>query len=178
MGSTVRPSLSKRVSHGGHRAHGGQRPTPDRAQRPGLRRSSAALPPRPVSHRKPRRSADFTDFADGAKRSEGSADTLVRLFCGQALEPRRARRSRREPGSRTRRSASLPVGRRCAGAVASAVGGAVTPRSPVECGTTNGTKITKGGRAGVPCCHRTSPTGLRHAAQGCRAQRVLPWGVE
>ena len=54
-----------RFHHGGHRVYGGQRQTPDRAQRPGLRRFCAALPSRPVSCRKPRRSADFADRQRG-----------------------------------------------------------------------------------------------------------------
>ncbi len=52
-------------------------------------------------------------------------------------------------GSRTKDTESTEVeqvGRHCAGA--SAVGGGSDPAVPVECGTTNGTKITKGGRAG------------------------------
>ena len=36
----------------------------DRAQRRGVRRSSSALPPRPVSERESGRSADVADFAD------------------------------------------------------------------------------------------------------------------
>ena len=130
-----------RFHHGGHRVHGEPRHTPDRAQRSGVRRSSSALPPRSVSHpssegpqitqmvEKDRREPQMSPMSADDRRGEGSADTLVRFFCGQALEPRRARRSRREPGSRTRRSASWQ------GAAAPAPwllleAGAVTPLPP------------------------------------------------
>ena len=88
-----------RFHHGGHRVHGERRQAPDRAQRPGVRRFCAALPPRLVSPltQKVRRCRRRTDYGrrttDDGKPQGGNKPKKVMLNIEQGMTHAQVRKA-------------------------------------------------------------------------------------